>query len=402
VFEFWDLIGGAAPTAMLAVGDFFWAPQFQRLVGWAGYTSAVFVLGRLSATVNWSTFFDSISNQTSDAVAAKFSPGSCDGLLTEIRQELDTHSAATRRLNEQLDSADHELISDQAKATRSDNSQFQKFLDDRCSELEQHPESRGDALSKLLRNLAGHRKRAGELDDVLARFEDPAQLESAMSPLRDCIKDLQEHNKRLQGELEKTRQAVVQQSQKLVQANEEARVDALTGLANRRAFDERIQQLHSNFTEGESPYVVALLDVDHFKKFNDEHGHATGDKVLGVVAEVMRRSQRGTDHVARFGGEEFVVLLQRLTGSQAESVIDRLRERVGKASLILDGKKLSITVSAGVAEVSPGESISSVLARADRALYAAKAAGRNQTCLDEGGSVVDTNIFKSQDEMLMV
>jgi hypothetical protein len=102
VFEFWDLIGGAAPTAMLAVGDFFWAPQFQRLVGWAGYTSAVFVLGRLSATVNWSTFFDSISNQTSDAVAAKFSPGSCDGLLTEIRQELDTHSAATRRLNERL------------------------------------------------------------------------------------------------------------------------------------------------------------------------------------------------------------------------------------------------------------------------------------------------------------
>ena len=398
--DFWELMGGAAQPAVLAAGDFFWTPQFQRIVGWAGYTAAVFALGRLSSGINWSTLFNADSKQFSDIAD---SSASCAVLLTEIRQELDTHSASTRRLNEQLDSADHEQICDQAKVTRSDNSHFQKFLDDRCTELEQHPASRGDALKNLLRNLAGHRERADELDDVLAKFEDPGQFESTLSPLRDCIRDLQNHNRRLQGELEMTRQAVAQQSQKLERAKEEARVDALTGLPNRRAFDEHVQQLHSKFAEGEAPYIVALLDVDHFKRFNDEHGHATGDKVLEVVAKVMRRSQRGSDHVARFGGEEFVVLLQRLTGNQAETVIDRLRERVGKASLMLDGRSLSITVSAGVAEVQPDESISSVLARADRALYAAKAAGRNQTRLDEGEKLVEaSNDLAPQDELMPV
>lgn len=353
-----------------------------ELIGGAAYTSAVFALGRLSTNTDWSGLFDLSGNRSSESSDESLSSSQCAGLLTEIRQELDSHSASTRRLNEQLDSADHESICDQAKATRNDNSHFQKFLDDRWSQLEQHSGDQGDDLSQLLRNLAGHRERAVELDGVLAKLEDPEQLESAISPLRDCIRDLQDHNRRLQGELEKTRQAVAQQSERLEQAKEEARIDALTGLPNRRAFEERIRQSHDDFAKGEAPYVVALLDVDHFKRFNDDHGHATGDRVLEVVAKVLRRSQRGTDHVARFGGEEFVVLLQRVSEEQALTVIDRQRERIGKASLMLDGKNLSITASAGVAEVRPGESISSVLERADRALYAAKAAGRNQTCRD--------------------
>lgn len=353
-----------------------------ELIGGAAYSTAVFALGRLSANTDWSGLFDSSANQSSESSSESLSSSKCAGLLTEIRQELDTHTASTRRLNEQLDSDDPESICDQAKATRNDNSHFQKFLDDRCSQLEQHSGERGGDLSQLLQNLAGHRERAVELDGVLAKLEDPEQLESAISPLRDCIRDLQDHNRRLQGELQKTREAVAQQSERLEQAKEEARIDALTGLPNRRAFDERIRQSHEAFAEGEPGFVVALLDVDHFKRFNDDHGHATGDRVLEVVAKVLRRSQRGSDHVARFGGEEFVVLLQRVSEEQALTVIDRQRERIGKASLMLDGKSLSITVSAGVAEVRPGESISSVLERADRALYAAKAAGRNQTCRD--------------------
>lgn len=354
-----------------------------ELVGGAAYTSAVFALGRLSANTDWAGLFETSGSTSSKSDDNSLSDSKCAGLLTEIRQELDTHTASTRRLNEQLDSADHESICDQAKATRDDNTHFQKFLDDRCSQLEQHSGKRGGDLSILLENLAGHRERAVELDGALAKLEDPEQLESAISPLRDCIRDLQDHNRRLQGELEKTRQAVAQQSQRLEQAKEEARVDALTGLPNRRAFDERIAQAHAEFTDGDDPYVVALLDVDHFKRFNDEHGHATGDRVLEVVAKVLRRSLRGTDHVARFGGEEFVILLQRVSEDQAMTVIDRHRERVAKASLMLDGKNLSITVSAGVAEIRPGESISTVLERADQGLYAAKAAGRNQTCRAE-------------------
>jgi diguanylate cyclase (GGDEF)-like protein len=375
--------------------------ELWQLIGGAGYTTAVFALGRLSSSISWSTLFDSAAEKTSSQSSKPTAFGTPDGLLTEIKRELNTHSASTRLLTEKLDSADHDVISSQAAATRTDNSQFQKFLSDRCSELEKHPGSRAGAVKKLLGNLAGHRRRANELDGVLAKFEDPTQIESAISPLRDCIRSLEDHNKRLQSELEKTRQAVAQQSQKLELAQEEARVDALTGLPNRRAFDERIEALHEEFIQAGTTYSVALLDVDHFKKFNDEHGHAVGDKVLEVVGEVLRRTQRGTDHVARYGGEEFVVLLQKIPGHQARSVVDRHRGRVGKASLRVDGKDLSITVSAGVAEIQPGELVADVLERADAALYAAKSAGRNQTCLDDGTKVVDMDNQSLREEVAL-
>lgn len=372
------------------------------MAGGVGYTAAVFAIGRLSSSFDWSTLFDSGSKEAVPQNSKKDSRGAAAGLLSEIRQELDTHSASTQRLNEQLDSADHELICDQAKATRSDNSQFQKFLDDRCSQLEKLQDSRGGVIGKVLGNLAGHRERASVLDGALAKFEDPTQIESAISPLQDCIKDLEDHNKRLQSELEETRKAVAQQSQKLEEAKEEARVDALTGLPNRRAFDERIEQAHTAFTEEGTSYAVALLDVDHFKKFNDVHGHAVGDKVLEFVGEVLRRTQRGTDHVARYGGEEFVVLLERVPGHQATAVVDRQRGRIGKSSLRVDGKDLSITVSAGVAEVQPGESMKAVLERADQALYAAKEAGRDQTCFDDGAKVVNIDNHSPKEEPALV
>lgn len=372
------------------------------LLGGVGYTAAVFAIGRLSSSVNWSTLFESDSKGSRTTTASSGLAINCDGLLSEIRQELSSHSASTQRLTDKLNSADHDVISDQARVTRTDNSKFQRFLDDRCSELEKLSGKRGGAVKDLLGNLAGHRQRANELDGVLEKFEDPSQIESAISPLRDCIRDLEDHNKRLRNELEETRKAVAQQSQKLEQAKEEARVDALTGLPNRRAFDERIQQAHTAFTENGTSYAVALLDVDHFKKFNDVHGHAVGDKVLEVVGEVLRRTQRGTDHVARYGGEEFVLLLERLPGHMAKSVVDRHRGRIGKSTLRVDGKDLSITVSAGVADVQPGESMKSVMQRADQALYAAKEAGRDQTCFDDGVNVVDIDNRSPQEETVLV
>ena len=368
------------------------------MIGGVGYTAAVFAIGRLSSSFDWSSLSDAGSKNTVPQKSKNDSRGAAAGLLSEIRQELNSHSASTRRLNEQLNSNDHELICDQARATRTDNSEFRRFLDDRCSQLEELHDSRGGMIGKVLGNLAGHRERASELDGVLARFEHPTQIETAISPLQDCIRNLEDHNKRLQSELEETRKAVAQQSQKLEEAKEEARVDALTGLPNRRAFDEQIEQAHIAFSEEGTSYTVALLDVDHFKKFNDVHGHAVGDKVLEFVGEVLRRTQRGTDHVARYGGEEFVVLLERVPGHQATSVVERQRERIGKSSLRVEGKDLSITVSAGVAEIQPGESMTSVLERADKALYAAKEAGRDQTCFDDGAKVVDIDNHSLQEE----
>ena len=395
--DLWELINGAGQPLLAVESHDVWPDLLNRFVGLGCYTAAVFVFGYLTARARWAARLESqraSSSQESDATNAALA---CDRILAEIRQEIDTHSDSTRRLDEQLDSSDRDLICDQAKVARTENSEFQQFLDDRCSQLELHSEQRGGTLKTFIKSIAGHRRRAGDLDTVLAKLEDRDQFESAISPLRECIRDLQDHNKRLQAELDQTRKAVAQQSQQLEQAQEEARVDALTGLPNRRAFDEKIEELHALFDRGNSPYAVALLDVDHFKSFNDQHGHAIGDKVLGFVADVLRGTQRWTDHVARYGGEEFVVLLPRMTGHKAKFVIDRHREKIEHAALTVDRQNLSVTVSAGVAEVLPGDTISKVLARADAALYAAKAAGRNQTCLEDNGTIVEVSQLRPMD-----
>ena len=394
--DLWELISGATRN------DYVLRDLLYRFIGLGGYTAAVFVFGYLTARARWAALLEA-ANGSSDAVkdAADF-PVECDHLLMEIRQELDAHSDTAHQLNEQLNSSDHELIRGHAKAAREENQQFQEFLSDRCSQLERHSGNRGGTLKKFLQLLAGHRRRATELDGVLARFEDCEQLESAISPLRKCIQELQNDNRRLQAELDETRKAVALQSQKLEQAQAEARIDALTGLPNRRSFDERIDQFHALYDRGNSPYVVALLDIDHFKSINDEHGHGVGDKVLAFVADVLRSTQRWTDHVARFGGEEFVILLPRLNGHKAKFVVDRQRALIENATLALGGQKLSVTVSAGIAEVFPGDTIAAVLARADEALYAAKASGRNQTCLEDNGKIVHFNEFHSLEEASLV
>jgi diguanylate cyclase (GGDEF)-like protein len=397
--DFWDVINSAGQPVLAMESNFGWHDLVTRFVGLGSYTFAVFVIGYMTARARWAGRLDAdgaLSIRNEQAANAALA---CDKILAEIRQEIDTHSDATLRLNEQLDSADRDRICDQAKTTRNENVEFQQFLDDRCSQLKLHSKSSGGTLKTFMKSVAGHRRRASDLDVVLARFEDRDEFESAISPLRECIRDLQDHNKRLQVELDRTRKAVAQQSEQLEQAQEEARVDALTTLPNRRAFDEKIEELHSLFERGNSSYVVALLDIDHFKSFNDEHGHAVGDKVLGFVADVLRGTQRWTDHVARYGGEEFVILLPRVDGHKAKFVIDRQREKIEHAALKIGHQELGVTVSAGVAEILSGDTISKVLTRADEALYAAKSAGRNQTCLEDDGSIVEVSQLRMTEEL---
>lgn len=396
--DFQELISGFGQSIVALAGDGS-APWLRQALVWSGYTTFVFVLGRLSSRVRLATFLDcfaSSSTKKGNETPASLGPSvDLDGVMAEISQELDAHSHSTRRLNEQLDSGDEHEIRKHAADTRAENSQFQQFLSDRRTCLKSLPRQRGDSLSKLIQDLTGHERRAVEFGDVLVKVEQCDNLDDALSPLRECIQDLLVHNRQLQSELDRTREAAARQSQKLEQAEEAARIDALTGLPNRRAFDEQIDRSHAQFSRAKTPYVVALFDIDHFKSFNDEHGHATGDKVLKIVAKTFRGTQRATDHVARYGGEEFAFVLPRLSGHQAKFALDRHREQVELQPLEVDGKSLKVTVSAGLAEIRPGESIRSVLARADKALYAAKAAGRNQTCLDDSGKIVYVAQFRA-------
>lgn len=165
--------------------------------------------------------------------------------------------------------------------------------------------------------------------------------------------------------------------QQLMSTRKEASLDPLTRIANRRTFDRMIRQW---LDEDKLQFVLALIDLDDFKGINDTHGHAVGDKVLLAVAQALKASVRASDLAARFGGDEFAVLLTGLTLRQAESRLSAVVAQLAKASII-PGGAVGITVSCGISEVSAGDTLDSLMRRADQALYDAKHRGKNRVAV---------------------
>ncbi len=155
--------------------------------------------------------------------------------------------------------------------------------------------------------------------------------------------------------------------------------DALTGLFNRRFADEVLQQaVQRQRRQSNAPLCLALVDLDHFKRINDQHGHAVGDAVLCAFAGVGLSTLRGTDTLARWGGEEFLLILQGSDLLAAEQALTRLRGAVTGTELPAAGGALRYTFSAGLTAWRPGDAVQHLLDRADRALYQAKSEGRDR------------------------
>jgi diguanylate cyclase (GGDEF)-like protein len=177
-------------------------------------------------------------------------------------------------------------------------------------------------------------------------------------------------------------QRVEERTLALSEANERlaevSRTDELTGVPNRRAFIAAAgQELARAQRSGRSPSLV-MLDLDHFKAINDCHGHAAGDAVLRAVADTLRRSLRGQDVVARWGGEEFILLLPETDLGGAAHVAEAIRQALAGLAVTFDGTSLTVTGSLGVARLPAGGSLDDAAARADHALYRAKELGRNR------------------------
>ncbi len=161
-----------------------------------------------------------------------------------------------------------------------------------------------------------------------------------------------------------------------------AATDALTGLWNRRHLLERLEAEIGRSRRNGRPLCVAILDVDHFKRVNDLHGHPAGDEVLRALAGLIRESVRSSDVVARMGGEEFAILMPETDRAQAGLVCERLRERVELSPVPLpSGAALTVTLSTGIALMAGEEASEALISRADVALYDAKAEGRNRVKL---------------------
>jgi diguanylate cyclase (GGDEF)-like protein len=156
--------------------------------------------------------------------------------------------------------------------------------------------------------------------------------------------------------------------------------DALTGLPNRRGFDILAGQALQEAQREQSPLTALLIDLDHFKELNDSHGHLAGDEVLRGFADRLNDSVRQSDIICRWGGEEFIVLLKGTDSSAAQQIAEKLRSRAEESRYNFAGEELQVTISLGLTDLRNDDSLHSLLARADRALYRAKQTGRNRVC----------------------
>ena len=198
------------------------------------------------------------------------------------------------------------------------------------------------------------------------------------------IARLVEVNQDMQQRLAEAEVKLQEQSEQLEVQIAAARTDMLTRLPNRRAFEDEAARRFAEFQRHGTPLSAILLDVDRFKRFNDEYGHRVGDEVLRGIAAVLRQTMRAIDLVARYGGEEFTILLPGTAIQDARQAAERCRQAIEKARVCFEGEEFSVTVSLGVAELLPHEQLSLLMRRVDGALYASKQAGRNQTHWHDG------------------
>jgi diguanylate cyclase len=220
--------------------------------------------------------------------------------------------------------------------------------------------------------------------------------EGAVRPLIDQIvsatRAMEARSKTLESELQKSSREVSELRERLESVRRESLTDQLTGIPNRKAFENGLNEAIERAIESGEPLSLLMCDIDHFKIFNDTWGHQTGDQVLRLVANCLSENVTGRDTAARFGGEEFVVILPQTGLSDAVSLANQIRMKVESKKLVKKstGDVLGIiTISLGVTEYDANESAADFIRRADGCLYAAKRAGRNRVVSENDSVFLD-------------
>ncbi|WP_037452252.1 GGDEF domain-containing protein [Skermanella stibiiresistens] len=197
-----------------------------------------------------------------------------------------------------------------------------------------------------------------------------------------------ERNRKLQNQLVSSSTQMEELRRNLDIVRRESVTDSLTGLYNRRRFDVSLDEAAARATQIGRPFCLLMTDIDHFKKFNDAHGHTIGDHVLALVARTVKECTRATDTAVRYGGEEFAVILPDVRMADAVKVAEQIRKSVASKKLVNRSKNVTlgtITLSIGVSQFTRGEPLAELIKRADTALYEAKQTGRNRVVAKDSG-----------------
>lgn len=272
-------------------------------------------------------------------------------------------------------------LSDLSSDIKSENSKEETSSKDRW----RITESMGEQV-KTIREGVLRAESLASLKEMLAERINSlnSNVNELMSIESSRVKEAEESTKLISGKLNKMESEVSLLKDSLNKAHEQALTDPLTGVPNRRAYDHRIMVEFERIKRSKGSLITAILDIDHFKRINDDYGHLVGDKVLRTISQLINKQVRDSDFFGRIGGEEFAVIL---VDSDIENALKRLndfRELVHNCKFGIKGQRVIVTVSGGCAKFEAGDDPDSVYDRADRALYKAKRAGRNK-CLSEPG-----------------
>jgi diguanylate cyclase len=245
-----------------------------------------------------------------------------------------------------------------------------------------------DRLSAMVSTTDNYHKTIATFSQQISQASDISDLNSVLNGIMNATKDAQDEALRSRDEMINARQEmqkaearITALESQLVHMGELVREDQLTGSLNRRGMDESLEREIINADRLGAPLCIALLDLDDFKRINDTHGHATGDEVLVHLVSVVKETLRKLDVIARFGGEEFLVLLPETEPAEAMQIITRVQRELTKRIFMHNSQRLLITFSGGIAYRAQGETQADLIKRADVALYKAKNAGKNRVIL---------------------
>ncbi|MBK3331674.1 diguanylate cyclase [Persephonella atlantica] len=241
-----------------------------------------------------------------------------------------------------------------------------------------------ETLKELISNIDNHQEKINDHADRLVKAKESATLDTISDAVMDILQELKKlraENNKLKSELKSYHAEVISLKEELSTAKREASIDFLTGLVNRRRFERVLEDAIKDRKLRNYPFSVIFVDVDDFKKVNDDYGHLIGDLVLKELATIFRFYLRANTIIGRLGGEEFAILLPGVELNDAVKIAERLRRIIENREIKVESnglKKLKITASFGVTEVKDDDTVESVLMRADEAMYRAKKKGKNK------------------------
>jgi len=290
------------------------------------------------------------------------------------------------------------LIDTRIKNGEKFTAQFNEKLYQQCSAdqdtdlLKKLREDLQQLVVTIMSNVGELTGQTDKYESVVSKSLEKLSDDSSVDRINDVVgeiiaetKSIGKFGKSIQSQLKETTQKLSSLKNELKRTKAEAVKDFLTGVPNRKAFDVKLSSLAKETAALNQNLCLLVIDIDHFKKFNDTYGHIVGDEVLKFTAKKIQQMLRGTDFMARFGGEEFVGLLPRTPLEGAKTVADNIRTSfaVTKLKATATSKEIgTITISIGISLYKHGEDLEGFIKRADKALYFAKNTGRNKVALE--------------------